>query len=753
MIGQRPAWQSIYFQDLVRHFELFPLAERERLARLYLSDRETPEALAMQLCLYPERLQELFSRHPISQQAMDLLGGLAIEHDLPVHVHGAQGENMDALRELRDLGLLVWDAKALKPVGRSHMRRIGLSKPLQVTFPGAFVLALPEVFEPSRPSLFLLSSLLSGDEVRELGARHDIAAGSRVVVLMELAEKFKSEGFVEGLIDRFEEPDTIGLAITALELGGMCYWQDIFGFDGEEGPPPSPAHVRGEPDAIGLVTEEADEEEGKVAKILPLVKDDMMRLQQSASRVLQDYGIIYKFDVEEYQYAMLAVPEELWMNLWTLARNWILGWIDHTFQDLDETALSQSQLEPEFDRRTPQRTEEWIRLMVAVLADHHDPAHEQSSTLSIAQIAAAIDELGVSLPAEHVETLTLLGAHLGIFVVEQDGEQVRLGEDAASLLEQRSVELVQKMLRLWSMGRSTFTLERHVGLATGLDESWRQVASKIVTSVLEEQATPSAELPFWMAHPGVEHELTGMGYLRDIDHIVEEMVCAEFSIANSVINTTKLLWFDLLHLLDEERWYAISALADLLQFVLAVSLFQHLAHLFDHPELSQYVPLQRPDYLTLPMHVDGLHAWTTTIFEELLEPLGLAMVHGERVRLRTRHLEIEGPDDFDHALREQFLENVFRQREDAPHLSVQRVSTKNSSNASPFRVLRSSDAPALSVVSSHSDGEQSDQEDGEQTVSFALMSASISELVKALEGGRIVRYDEREKRIHVGAKR
>ena len=752
MIGQRPAWQSVYFQDLVRHFELFSQTERERLARLYLSERDTPEALAMQLCLYPERLEELFERHRVSTQALELLAGLAVEHDLPVHVHGAQGDNMDALRELRDLGLLVWEPHSAKVVGRSNLRRIGLAKPLQVTFPGAFVLALPELFEPSRPSLFLLSTLLSGEEVRDLGARHDIAAGSRVVVLIELAEKFKSEGFIEQLIDRFEEPDTIGLAITALELGGMCYWQDIFGFDGNENTEDSTSEdearaVGGERDAT-----QEQEEGGKVAKILPLVKDDMVRLQQSASKMLQDYGIIYKFDVEEYQYAMLAVPEELWMNLWTLARNWILGWIDHTFQDLDETAISQSQLEPEFDKRTPQRAEEWVRLVIAVLA-----AQPRKKTMSLEAIANALRELDMDIPFAAVETLVLLGATLEIFTVVDGGEHVSLADDASTVLEQRSVELVQNMLRSWSMGRSTFALERHIGLAAGLDESWRPVAIEIVTAVLEEQMQGGQDLPLWMAHPGVEHELTGMGYLRDIEHVVEEMVCAEFSIANSVINTTRLLWFDLLHLLDEERWYSITALADLLQFVLAVSLFQHLAHLFDHPELSQYVPLQRPDYLTLPMHVDGLHAWTQTILEELLEPLGLAMVQGERVRLRTRHLKIEGPEDFDHKLREQFIENVFSQREDAPNLSVQRISPKahtgSTRASSPFRVLRSPEAPSLSVVSSNAEEGEARPGGGEQTQSFALMTTSIEELVKALAGGRIVRYDEQEKRIHVGAKR
>ncbi len=688
MIGQRPAWESKSFKELVHHFEGFSEEERARLSRLYQSSSKEPSALAMSICLAPERILELVALHGLSAQAQDLLGGLLHEHGVEVQIHGAYGDNLNALKELRDFGFLVWPDE-----------KRDLLAPLTLIFPSVFVLVFHEMVEPSRPSLFLLSSVLSDDDVRALCKRYLLSMGNRVVMLMELADLFHGEGAISKILELLEHPDEIGPAITALELGGMCYWQDVFGFD-----------------ESGQVPEENDI---SVANVLPMVNDKLLGEQRKIADKLLDLGVIFKMNLDHAEFSMLAVPEELWINLWTLARDWIVGWIEGTFLDLSGQAVSMM-VAPGVDVNKAQSESMFMlaKCIVVVLVSHKQLTPD-----------ALYEELvrqGWELSHTTFDLLWMMCCRVELITQSTQDDQIILSPgsvDRLSLLERSFDGFVQEILCAWSLGQSTHELEREVGRAVGLDESWRVGALPIIEQVLEEQGDLD-KCPGWILCEGIEHEMTGMGYLRDLDQLMEALAVSEFATANSILGTTRSLWLDILSQLEEDRWYSMELLSGLLQYVLAASLLHHLAHLFEHPEMSQYIPLQRPDYLILPVHVNGLKDWVDIIVHELFVPFGLASVSGERVRLRTDLFKITCGEENVQAFREKFLDELF-----AGVLKDEGFVRKVRPAASSGGFLR------VVQVDPLSDAGSGDEQ------RFSLQSGSVSDLVGRLDTLDIVRYD------------
>lgn len=668
MIGQRPAWEGPHFQELVAHFALFEPEERSRLARLYQASGDEPRALAMSVCVSPERIEELIGSHELSEQAAELLLGLGLEHGAQVHVNGVGG-NLHILMELRDLGLLAWET----PVSEDE--------PIAVIFPGVFAAAFAHLEPPSRPSFFLLSGLLSTQEVEQLAKSHKVSSGPRLVMIMEIAQRFADERFMESLLPTLDDPDHVGPAITALELGGMCYWQDVFGFDDETSPPT----LTGE------------------AKVLPLMRDGALRSQQDMAAQLLANGLIFKFSLPDSEFPMLAVPEELWLNLWVLARDWLMGWFEHTYSEVRDGSTTQRDHDELWAASSPELFKHRMLWIVAVA--HQRRRHPEG-----------IDALATSLATQSSHDASMckawveLAVRLGLLV---DPNALRVSDATADILEKPAREISRLLLSMWCVGHSTPRLERHLGLAVGLDEMWRQQARGLLVNVLSEQGELEM-LSAWLESEGVEHDMTGMGYLRDLDEQFDELLLAEFSVANSIINYTRMLWLDVMSTLDEDQWYSQRKLGELLQFVLALSLFHHLAHLFEHPELSQYIPVQRPDYLTLPVHTGALLEWSDTLVEELLVPLGLATVVDGRVRVRARSLRIEGPPEMTHEFRERFMNTL---------LGLESFPLEGSTSGFSLRVLS-----AVREVSDVREGE------------LALESWPV--IMERLETHEVVGYDE-----------
>ncbi len=672
MIGQRPAWEGLHFQELVNHFELFNSTERARLARLYKASSQESRALAMSLCMHAERLDELLELHALSPEAHDLLLSIRLEHGVQVQVNGAGG-NLHILMELRDLGLLVWQEQS------------SMMEPVPVVFPGVLAAALAHLELPSRPSFFLLSGLLSNEEVEKLAKTHGIASGPRLVMIMELAQYFASEDFMASFLPRLDDPDQIGPAITALELGGMCYWQDVFGFD-----------------------EDAPETRTGEAKVLPLVRDGVLRSQQDMAALLQSFGIIFKFDLPDLDFPMLAVPEELWLNLWVLARDWIMGWFEHTYKELCDTAITQHNLDETWAAHSPKL---FRRRMLWITASVHS-----SGLLIQDDDEALIEHLSAQSNLSQKTCLFLLehAQALGLLDVDDEGA-LHVTPDAGKHFDVPPRDLSRQLLMTWCIGRAGFELDRHVGQAVGVDETWCDQAEGVLMDVLIEQGELDM-FPVWLHSEGVAHDMTGMGYLRDLEEQLDELLLAEFSVANSIINYTRMLWLDVVSTLDESKWYSVSKLGELMQFVLALSLFHHLAHLFEHPELSQYLPVQRPDYLTLPVHTDALIEWSDVLVHGLLMESGLAYVEDGRARFRARDLRIEGPPEMAVEFRERFMQML---------LGVEDFTIENRSAPAPFGLR------VLSAVR-----EPLDLSDDE------IELESWAAIAERLETHRVVGYDE-----------
>ena len=615
MIAQRRAYQGAHFQELERHFEAFTDREREALAERFGAPAASARALAAQLIVAPERLHEALDQAPLSARSEELLEALLVEHGVQVTIHAAQASR-SALDELRRAGLIVWAPDALKRARRATIKLL---------FPSALAIALAPRYGASRPSFALLSGGLSDAEVAALAERHQVAAGARLVMLIELAERYVEDHFLDGVLAQLDDQEQIGPAITALELGGMCYWQDVFGFG--EG-------------------ERLEEEFEGEAKVLPLIRDDALRSQQQMADLLLSLGVVFRFSLPESPWPMLAVPEELWMPLWTLARDWVLGWIEHTYGALRESALGQ--LEGDLEALSPRLFRQRLRWLCAELAAH--PTGCRTPKL--------IERLNAQRPElDEAQIVALLEGAAELKMVRRRAKIEQLTAEAGELLARPAGELARRLLAAWCEGRGPRYAEEHVGRAFGLDETWRVMTHKALRLEGHPNSPP---IPPWMMSAGVDHELTGMGYLRDLDDLQDSaLLLSEFALTQSVLTASRLIWLDLLSTLIEGQSYATSTIAELLQFSAALSLFQHLAHLFERPQLSQYIPLQRPDYLTLPIHIDGFNDWSDSILERVLAPLGLARVdRGRRVSFRPRLLRVEGIEEIPNELRAQLIHDT-----------------------------------------------------------------------------------------------
>ena len=604
MIGQRSAWASRPFRHLVEHFARFSTAQRDLLADLYDAPSAEPEALAMSLCLAPERLRALITKQLRSAQQRRFLEDLIIEHDDEVQVEWSERR---LVKQLSDLGLV-------NPIETSQRQM-----PVVVRLPGAIAAMLASMLSsPARPSLMVLLGARDEDEVATLAAKYQIARGPLLAMIFELGELFQAPDFHETLLSLIQEPDWLGGALTALELGGMCYWQEVFGAE---------------------VDEEGDEP--GVAKILPLMRGFERQNESGIAQLLLELGVVFRIEADGLDHPMLAIPEEMWHNLWKLGRMWLLDWVAHTFTMVEEGATRKAFASED---ETLQGRLKWLCCEVdagRVPLPFTPQIHERFELVS-------------GMSADECIQAIAIGVELGIMEADSTHSRLQLNAELLHLLDAPRTSFARDLLKEWCLGLVGQHPDRHIPQAIGLDDAWRL---RLIS--LFDRRPNTFQLPAWVFQDGVESVMTGMGYLRPIEESTPDLLVFELGMVNSYLGQAKLLWLDLLSMLEEGRWYSLGPLQELMQLVAAFTLFHNLSHLLDHPELSSYMPVQRASFLTDPVHVSGFDAWCRAICEELLVPLGLARVEDERVQLQTRHLRVESPDGMHDELREQLIREVF----------------------------------------------------------------------------------------------
>ncbi|MFB6372725.1 MAG: hypothetical protein ABEN55_06350, partial [Bradymonadaceae bacterium] len=101
-----------------------------------------------------------------------------------------------------------------------------------VVVPGALAALVAPRLTDTRPSFAILLGKEDDQRVRQLAREYELSEeGSKVEVVLRLMDFMTQPDTIEDLLARVANPDWLGVAMMILELGGICYWQEVFGFE------------------------------------------------------------------------------------------------------------------------------------------------------------------------------------------------------------------------------------------------------------------------------------------------------------------------------------------------------------------------------------------------------------------------------------------------------------------------------------------------------------------------------------------
>lgn len=596
---------SVPYLNLLEYLEGYTDRQRQIIASAYGVDGASARDIAQGWLSDTSNFLQVVEGKLGSSQAWRLLEEMAFEHDTPVEIEWMPKR---ARGKLTDLGLL-------KP-------KRGPDKLWEGTLPAAVAVLLAPKLNGTRPSLPILLGQESPERLRELAERHGLEESlPRVETILMLSERFLEAGSVERILELLPDPEWIAAALMIIELGGICYWQEIFGYDLEE----TPSAER---------------------KVVPLMRSQERSEEQNIARALLDLGVIFRTEEEGSEFPLVAVPEELWGGLWELGRGWLMEWTSTAYYNLEEQGARRAGDEEHADL---QAMFKWMILegdRQALFVEKGEPSEELCAHFS--QIGGHDDAFWSTVARLGLE-MRVLSDHTG---------QLTYGAEYQALLDLPRGPFVRQALFEWCTGFAAGGADEHLGRSIGLDESWRERMFEILVERHE-------FVPLWMQFEGVPSQTTGAGVLRAAESGSDELLLMEMGFVVGFVWTLKLVWLDLLSMLESERWYPLTAITELFQMIACLGLFSQLIHLLEHPHLSLYLPVQRASFFTDAFHTAQFRSWTEEVLIHLFIPLGIAALSedGEMVWLDTRHLRIQSPPGWPDDERVEILKELFGQDE------------------------------------------------------------------------------------------
>jgi len=594
-----------HFGVLVEYLSEYPDAQRHDLADLYGAPGPSPDQLARTWCREPVRFSRRVDETVGAGPAREALREVVYEHDIPLEL-----DWMGAAAEQR-----LVEAGILNELVTSPFRD------REVALPGALAVLLADELEDTRPSLAVLLGRAERERLDSLAREYEVAeTGSRVEVCLRLMDLFASPRALEEIAGHLPDPDWMSSAVMVLELGGVCYWQEVFGFD------------------IG-----GEESDGDV---VPLMGEEERSQERRIARRLVDVGLLYRFEVPDSPHEMVAVPEEIWEELWSVGRGWLADWTRRAFFGMRDLGAS---ISAEPDAPDLQTVGKWLVCEAAnarLVLDDGDPA---PSVLEDLSERAGDPDWDLEAYLELLFELSILRRGVDGFIA--------LGAEYEKLLDMRREEFVLDALYEWCGGFVGAGFEERLPKALGLDESWREQALEILRARRE-------YTPQWMSFEGVEQERTGAGCLRETAENSPELLARELQILNGYVWSAKMLWLDLVSLAEPERSYSIDSLVELEQMAASVCLFSQLGYLLEDPREYFYLPVQRASFLTDPFHTSEFERWLEEVVRGFLEPLGVAAIAADdRIYLATDQIRIESPPGWSEADRERLLGEILGREE------------------------------------------------------------------------------------------
>lgn len=591
-----------HFGVLVDYLAEYPDDQLEQLAELYDAPAAEADAIARQWCQHPEAFLETIDEVFWMDSVWEPLEELVYEHDAPMETDWM---GMSTKTQLVEVGLLS-----------SYVKSAFHDEP--TVLPGAIAALLAPRMTETRPSLAILLGKQEESKLRRLADRYDLSdSGSRIEVILRLMDFFAQPQTLEMMIQRVPNPDWIGMAMMVLELGGVCFWREVFGYD-------------------------HDEEEPEESNVVPLMRQEERHEEQRVAETLVDLGFVFRFEVPDSPHDMVAVPEELWGPLWGMGRGWLSDWVRQSYYDLSDRAVGREVDQPSANL---QEVGKWLVCEAAsgrLTLDDGLPDSEEMERLEAMGQGARVD---FEPCFRNLFDLSILRRGLDGFVT--------LGAEYRKLLDMPEQRFARNVLYEWCGGFVGRAFEQQLPKAVGLDEEWREQAMEILQARHE-------FIPHWMSFEGVPQERTGAGCLRETTDNTPQLLSEELGLANGYVWSAKMIWLDLLSLLEDERWYPFDGIVNLMQMCASVCLFSQVGRLIDQPRAYFYLPVQRTSFLTDPFHTSAFEQWIDDVVDGLLVPLGVAQrdTDEERVRLQTGSLSVDSPPGWSDRERRALLEDI-----------------------------------------------------------------------------------------------
>lgn len=592
-------------ERLVQHFASFGVAQRRELAALYGARLSTAEGLAELFIGSPERVRAVIRERVLpSSPTYDLMEELAYEHDLFIDVSWS---GAPARRQLADLGLVARPAPGEAP---HELEMVGAIAAVVAPFLRGVATTIPT-----------LLAARDDEYIDRVARAWDITAPTQIEKVLRVSQHLGARERADDLVTLIGAGDYVGAALMALELGGSCYWQEVFGHDLDQNP-----------------------EFG--GNVVAFMRSDERAYEQHIADTLLDHGVIFRLEADR-QAPLAVVPEELWTSLWTIGRAWMTAWTSVAFTDLREAAVRRA--------HTPEHGDFQAELKwFACEADRGQLATDDEGHLTPASEAHVV-AVGGHDPG-HWRTRLQLALELSALRRRKSGELVE-NPTFRSLLDMPKLGFVRQVLFEWCTGYVGARADAGLPEAVGLDESWRQEAIAAIQKDGE-------FVPVWMHHEGVEAHTTGGGWLRNAGEADPEQLVMEMALTTGLIWLGKVVWLDLLSLLDSQMWYPKHLLVELLQLSAGHSTFSQLTHVLEAPNMAYYLPVQRASLMSDEFSAPQFEGWLDAILDGLLVPLGVAALSDDRemVWLQTAGLRIESPPGLGDDARERILQQIF----DAP---------------------------------------------------------------------------------------
>lgn len=564
--------ENKYFQHFVAQLETYSDLQLRGLRKIYGFKGMLPEQLAEEICVSPQRVVEVVERELATSESWSLLQDLVYDHDIVLPLERGMKR---AAKELEKFGLIIIEDDV-------------------VMLNGLMAAILAPLMSGTPTSTMVLLGITPIERLRSMARWWNVTAESHMALILSLGERMGDVGVILHIVDRLPDVEYLGPAMLAVELGGVCFWQEVFGFDEEED-----------------------------RKVVPLMRRDDRAIEKEMADVLQDAGVIFR--VHEGSQSMLVVPEEYWPDLWQIGCTWLMDWVTEALEGLGFQGARRTE-----EMRFPdfQSTLKWL-----MCEFENAPAYWNGGP-SPESLSHCV-EVGQHDP-EYWAGQLRLASEVGSLLVQNN--QVTSNPAFESVVDLPRQVFIRQMVHDWVMGYLGAETEHRVGQALGLDDVWRLEVLKLLRSKNE-------FVPVWMHSEGIESGMTGSGFLKDSLETTPEVLHEEFMLLHETMWSMRMLWLDLLSMLNSDYWYPLEQITELFQMTACLEVFSRVEKALGGIEMPLYIPIQRSSLLMEPVHTEDFGLWVEDLFSKLFQPLGVAVLSQDKkhVMFDTSVLRIPTP--------------------------------------------------------------------------------------------------------------